>query len=90
MCAAGTLQPCRERGDNWSTFALRDHAPRWASRRSRWAGQTDALDVLRTAHRARCTTPMQTGECVAGMYSSAQDAAYRRRFTLLTEFGNAL
>ncbi|HEX8602101.1 MAG TPA: EAL domain-containing protein [Pseudoduganella sp.] len=52
------------------------------------AGETDALDVLRTAQGA-VHDAYATGVHVA-VYSPAQDAAYRRRFTLLTEFGNAL
>jgi EAL domain-containing protein (putative c-di-GMP-specific phosphodiesterase class I) len=51
-------------------------------------GGADALDVLRIAQGA-VHDAYATGAQVA-VYSSAQDAAYLRRFTLLTEFGNAL
>ncbi|GGY35009.1 EAL domain-containing protein [Pseudoduganella albidiflava] len=51
-------------------------------------GGTDALDVLRTAQGA-VHDAYATGVQVA-VYSSSQDAAYQRRFTLLTEFGNAI
>lgn len=51
-------------------------------------GRADALDVLRIAQGA-VHDAYAAGATVA-VYSSAQDAAYQRRFTLLTEFGNAL
>ncbi|GGY10541.1 EAL domain-containing protein [Massilia dura] len=51
-------------------------------------GEADALDVLRIAQGA-VHDAYATGASVA-VYSPAQDAAYRRRFTLLTEFGSAL
>jgi EAL domain-containing protein (putative c-di-GMP-specific phosphodiesterase class I)/GGDEF domain-containing protein len=51
-------------------------------------GQTDALDVLRTAHSA-AQDAVDHPDHVA-VYSPAEDAAYRRRFALLSEFGVAL
>ncbi len=51
-------------------------------------GSADALDVLRFAESA-VQDAFAAGAPVA-VYSSAQDAAYLRRFTLLNEFGRAL
>jgi EAL domain-containing protein (putative c-di-GMP-specific phosphodiesterase class I)/GGDEF domain-containing protein len=85
--------------------ACRAHIGRWLAGRGAWSasrfvttpavgiapfavGGADALDVLRTAQGA-VHDAYATGAQVA-VYSSAQDAAYRRRFTLLAEFGNAL
>ena len=51
-------------------------------------GETAALDVLRFAESA-VQDAFAAGAAVA-VYSSAQDAAYLRRFTLLNEFGRAL
>ncbi len=51
-------------------------------------GASDALDVLRIAQGA-AQDAYASGALVA-VHSSVQDAAYRRRFTLLAEFGNAL
>lgn len=77
----------------------------WLARRESWSssrfvttpaigiapftlGETAALDVLRTSHSAMLDA-YHCGQDT-GVYSSAQDAAYRRRFTLLNEFGRAL
>lgn len=51
-------------------------------------GRTDCLDVLRIAQNAM-QDAHQTGQLI-GTYSSAQDDAYRRRFTLLNAFDAAL
>jgi EAL domain-containing protein (putative c-di-GMP-specific phosphodiesterase class I) len=51
-------------------------------------GCTDCLDVLRIAQNAM-QDAHQTGQPI-GSYSSEQDAAYRRRFTLLNAFDAAL
>lgn len=51
-------------------------------------GRTDCLDVLRIAQNAM-QDAHQTGQLI-GTYSSEQDAAYRRRFTLLNAFDAAL
>jgi EAL domain-containing protein (putative c-di-GMP-specific phosphodiesterase class I)/GGDEF domain-containing protein len=51
-------------------------------------GQADALDVLRTALSAAQDAIDQPDR--VAVYSPAEDAAYRRRFTLLHEFGGAL
>jgi len=51
-------------------------------------GQDDCQDVLRIAQNAM-QDAHQSGNTI-GMYSWAQDAAYRRRFTLLNDFGTAL
>lgn len=51
-------------------------------------GRTDCLDVLRIVQNAM-QDAHQTGQLI-GSYSSAQDDAYRRRFTLLNAFDAAL
>jgi EAL domain-containing protein (putative c-di-GMP-specific phosphodiesterase class I)/GAF domain-containing protein len=51
-------------------------------------GRTDCLDVLRIAQNAM-QDAHQTGQAI-GSYSSEQDAAYRRRFTVLNAFDAAL
>jgi EAL domain-containing protein (putative c-di-GMP-specific phosphodiesterase class I)/GAF domain-containing protein len=51
-------------------------------------GEMACLDVLRIAQNA-VEDAFATGEHI-GIYSPAQDDAYRRRFTLLNEFGRAL
>ncbi|QBE66168.1 sensor domain-containing phosphodiesterase [Pseudoduganella lutea] len=51
-------------------------------------GATEALDVLRIAQGA--VHDAYAGGMQVAVHSSAQDAAYQRRFTLLTEFGTAL
>jgi EAL domain-containing protein (putative c-di-GMP-specific phosphodiesterase class I)/GGDEF domain-containing protein len=84
-CAAG-LQPWLERRHSWSssrfvTTPAIGIAPFTL-------GGLAAPDVLRTAHSAMLDA-YQSGQGT-GIYSSAQDAAYRRRFTLLNEFGRAL
>ncbi|SFU87165.1 EAL domain, c-di-GMP-specific phosphodiesterase class I (or its enzymatically inactive variant) [Pseudoduganella namucuonensis] len=51
-------------------------------------GESDCLDVLRTAHSAAldaCDCPSRVA-----VYSRDGDAAYQRRFALLNEFGAAL
>jgi len=83
---AEILQPWLERRDNWSssrfvTTPAIGIAPFTL-------GEMAAPDVLRTSHSAMLDA-YQCGQGI-GVYSSAQDAAYRRRFTLLNEFGRAL
>jgi len=51
-------------------------------------GEMACLDVLRIAQNA-VEDAFATGEHI-GIYSPEQDDAYRRRFTLLNEFGRAL
>ncbi|TWI67280.1 EAL domain-containing protein (putative c-di-GMP-specific phosphodiesterase class I) [Pseudoduganella lurida] len=51
-------------------------------------GAADSLDVLRMAQGA-AHDAFANGTQLA-VYSSTEDAAYRRRFTLVTEFGRAL
>ncbi|AXA90721.1 EAL domain-containing protein [Massilia sp. YMA4] len=51
-------------------------------------GDLGCLDVLRIAHNA-VEDAFATGDHIS-IYSAAQDDAYRRRFTLLNEFGRAL
>ncbi|MGQ4878585.1 EAL domain-containing protein [Billgrantia sp. LNSP4103-1] len=51
-------------------------------------GEEAAIDILRTAHSA-CQDARQT-EAGAGVYSQELDAAYRRRFRLLSDFRAAL
>ncbi|NHZ83279.1 EAL domain-containing protein [Massilia sp. CCM 8695] len=51
-------------------------------------GRTECLDVLRIGQNAM-QDAHQTGQLI-GTYSSAQDAAYQRRFTLLNAFDAAL
>lgn len=89
MSAAGCaemLQPWRERRDSWSTSRFVTTPAVGIAPFT--LGETAALDVLRTTHSAMLDA-YQCGQDI-GVYSSAQDAAYRRRFTLLNEFGRAL
>jgi len=49
---------------------------------------SNALDLLRNMHSA--AHDAQQGEHCVGVFSAAQDAIYRRRFTLANDFGAAL
>ncbi|MBL6080727.1 EAL domain-containing protein [Belnapia sp. T18] len=51
-------------------------------------GKTEPQDVLRTAHSA--AQDARLGEQVVNIYCSTEDAAHRRRFTLLAAFAKAL
>ncbi|MBB3220171.1 putative bifunctional diguanylate cyclase/phosphodiesterase [Pseudoduganella umbonata] len=88
-----SLDDCRVRierwlqsGDAWSTSRFVTSPAAGIAPFA--VGRTDALDVLRTAQGA-VHDAYAAGAPVA-VYSPAEDAAWRRRFTLLTEFGNAL
>ena len=51
-------------------------------------GQADGLDILRTG-RSAAQDALDAPDHV-GVYSAAEDGAYRRRFSLLSEFSDAL
>jgi len=51
-------------------------------------GACSALDLMRNMHSAAYDA--QDGDDCVGIFSSAQDAVYRRRFTLVNDFGAAL
>ncbi|NHZ64741.1 sensor domain-containing phosphodiesterase [Massilia genomosp. 1] len=92
-------------GDGAGAGAYRARLAHWLGSRGQWStsrfvttpaigiapfqlGRTDCLDVLRIAQNAM-QDAHQTGQLI-GTYSSAQDEAYRRRFTLLNAFDAAL
>ncbi|HEX8612109.1 MAG TPA: sensor domain-containing phosphodiesterase [Telluria sp.] len=92
-------------GDGTGDGTYRARLAQWLDSRGHWGtsrfvttpaigiapfllGQTDCLDVLRIAQNAM-QDAHQTGQPI-GTYSSAQDDAYRRRFTLLNAFDAAL
>jgi EAL domain-containing protein (putative c-di-GMP-specific phosphodiesterase class I)/GAF domain-containing protein len=51
-------------------------------------GACSALDLMRNLHSA--AYDVQDGDRCVGIFSIAQDAVYRRRFTLVTDFAAAL
>jgi EAL domain-containing protein (putative c-di-GMP-specific phosphodiesterase class I)/GGDEF domain-containing protein len=51
-------------------------------------GGCSALDLMRNMHSAAYDA--QIGDRCVGIFSTAQDAVYRRRFTLVNDFGAAL
>lgn len=51
-------------------------------------GSCSALDLMRNMHSAAYDA--QEGDTCVGIFSSAQDAVYRRRFALVNDFGKAL